>query len=173
MTTRADTAVTTQVFRIYIKATPQAIWDAITKPEWTSRYGPGGRVEFDLRPGGVYRAFTSDAMRKHGEELGFDMPDVVMDGEVLEADPPRRLVHTMRARWDPATEAEGFTRLTWEIDEVRPGVSKLTVVHELDGAPRLAAVIAGEMESEGAGGGWSEILSDIKSLLETGLPLRG
>ena len=173
MTTSADTAVTTQVYRIYIKASPQAVWDAITKPEWTSRYGPGGRVEYDLRPGGAYRVSASDAMKAHGAEIGYQVPDVVFDGEVIEADPPRRLVHTIRARWDPVTEAEGYTRLTWEIDEVQPGVSKVTMIHELEGAPRLAAVTAGELESEGQGGGWSEILSDLKSLLETGQPLRG
>jgi uncharacterized protein YndB with AHSA1/START domain len=171
--TKTDTALTTQVFRIYIKTSPQAVWDAITKPEWTSRYGPGGRVEYELRPGGAYRAFAGDAMKHHGAELGYDIPDVVMDGEVLEADPPHRLVQTFRARWNPEIEAEGFTRLTWEIDEVRPGVSRLTAIHDLEGAPRLAAVIAGDLESEGQGGGWSEILSDLKSLLETGQPLRG
>jgi uncharacterized protein YndB with AHSA1/START domain len=173
MTTRADTAVTTHVYRIYIKAAPQRIWDAITRPEWTSRYGPGGHVEYELKPGGAYRVFASDAMKKHGAEIGYAVPDVVMDGEVIEADPPQRLVQTIRFRWDPATEAEGFTRLTWEIDEVRPGVSKVTLIHDVDGAPRLAAVITGEMESEGQGGGWSEFLSELKTLLETGQPLRG
>ena len=54
MTTTTETSVTTQVYRVYIKATPEAIWDAITKPEWTERYGYGGRVEYDLRPGGAY-----------------------------------------------------------------------------------------------------------------------
>ena len=62
-TTTADSTVTTQVHRVYIKATPEAIWDAITKPEWTERYGYGGRGEFDLRPGGTYRGYTTDAMR--------------------------------------------------------------------------------------------------------------
>ena len=79
------TAVTTQVYRVYIRATPQAIWDAITKPEWTERYGYGGLSEYDLRPGGAYRAFASEAMKKAGAELGFPTPDVVVDGEVIEA----------------------------------------------------------------------------------------
>ena len=56
--------MTTQVYRVYIKATPQAIWDAITKPEWTERYGYGGLSEYDLRPGGAYRAFPSEAMKQ-------------------------------------------------------------------------------------------------------------
>ena len=58
MTTAADTSLTTQVYRVYIKATPQTIWDAITEPDWTERYGYGGRAEFDLRPGGAYRGLS-------------------------------------------------------------------------------------------------------------------
>jgi uncharacterized protein YndB with AHSA1/START domain len=173
MSTTTRTSLTTQVYRVYIKAPAQAIWDAITDPEWTTRYGPGGVVEYDLRPGGRYRALASEAMKRHGAEMGLSIPEVVMDGEVIEADPPRRLVQTMRALWDEATAAEGFTRLTWEIEELPTGVSKLTVIHDLEGAPHLAAVIHGDMEGEGAGGGWSEILSDLKTLLETGRPLRG
>jgi len=168
MTTNTGTAVTTQVYRVYIKATPQAIWDAITKPEWTERYGYGGRSEYDLRPGGAYRALASDAMKKAGAEMGFPTPDVIVDGEVIEADAPRKLVQTWRMLMDPATTAEGFTRLTYEIVETRPGVSKLTLTHELEGAPRLATFVGGDMESIGAGGGWAEALSDLKTLLETG-----
>ena len=60
--TTATNVATVQVYRVWIKATPQAIWDAITKPEWSERYGFGGRVEIDLRPGGMYRVPTTDAM---------------------------------------------------------------------------------------------------------------
>ncbi len=69
---------------------------------------------------------------------------------------------------DQETEAEGFTRLTYEIEESSGGVSKLTLVHELEGAPKVAVLTAGEREAEGAGGGWSWVLSDLKTLLETG-----
>ena len=69
---------------------------------------------------------------------------------------------------DPAIEAEGFTRLTYEIEETAGGVTKLTVIHELDGAPQLAALVAGEREAEGAGGGWDWVLSGLKTLVETG-----
>ena len=70
---------------------------------------------------------------------------------------------------DPESEAEGFTRLTYEIAEAGGhGVSKLTLTHELERASRLAMFLAGEMESAGAGGGWAEVLSDLKTLLETG-----
>jgi uncharacterized protein YndB with AHSA1/START domain len=173
MTTRTEPGTTTQVYRVYIKATPEAIWDAITRPEWTERYGYGSIAEFDLRPGGVARAFAGEAMRREGAERGFPIPDVVVDGEVVEADPPRRLVQTWRMLMDPGMAAEGFTHLTWEIQAGDGGVTRLTVTHDLEGAPKLAAMVAGELESEGAGGGWSEVLSDLKTLLETGRPLRG
>jgi uncharacterized protein YndB with AHSA1/START domain len=165
--TATETKVTTQVYRVHIKATPQAIWDAITKPEWTERYGYGGRAEYELRPGAAYRWLTSKEMRTMGS------PDVGIDGQVIEADPPRRLVQTWRMLMDPQVAAEGFTRLTYEIDEGRGGVTKLTVTHELENAPKLAALVGGEMEGTGAGGGWSWVLSDLKTLLETGTGFHG
>ncbi len=174
MTTKTqETTVTTQVYRVYIKATPQAIWDAITKPEWSERYGYTSRVEYDLRPGGGWRAYASEGMRKAGAEMGYPIPDVIADGEVIESDPPHRLVQSWRMLMDEGMAAEGFTRLTWEIHEVLRGVSRVTVIHELEGAPRIAALVAGQMEDQGAGGGWSDVLSDLKSLLETGEGLRG
>jgi uncharacterized protein YndB with AHSA1/START domain len=166
-TTTAPTSVTTQVHRVYIKATPEAIWDAITKPEWTERYGYGGRGEYDLRPGGTYLGFTTDAMRSVGA------PDVAVEGEVIETDPPRRLVLSWHFLMDPELAAEGSTRLTYEIEPREGGVTRLTVIHDLEGAPRLALLLSGGMEDEGAGGGWSWVLSDLKSLLETGEPLAG
>ncbi len=162
-----DTNVTTQVYRVYIKATPQAIWDAIIKPEWSERYGYGGRVDYDLKPGGAYRAFSSDAMKKAGAEMGMPVPDVMVDGEVIESEPPRRLVQTWRMLMDP-DGIEPFTRLTYEIKETKGGVSKLTVTHELEGAPNLSLVVSGGLEEQGAGGGWAWVLSDLKSLLESG-----
>jgi uncharacterized protein YndB with AHSA1/START domain len=161
MTTMTETA-TTQVHRVYIRTTPQQVWDAITKPEWVARYGYGGTVEYDLRPGGPFTAYTSQEMRDIGA------PDVAIDGEVIEADPPRKLVLSWRMVMDEALAAEGFTRLTYEIEESQAGVCKLTVIHELEGAPRLAALMRGDFESEGAGGGWPMVLSDLKTLLETG-----
>jgi uncharacterized protein YndB with AHSA1/START domain len=154
----AEVASTVHVYRVYIKAGPQAIWDAITQPEWTQRYGYGGRVEFDLRPGGTFRSIANQQMQDAG------MPEVIVDGEVLESDPPRRLVQTWRAGWD----TEPPTRLTYEIVERRPGVCSLTVTHDTTGAPRLDHMITGGDEDRGAGGGWAESLSDLKTLLETG-----
>jgi uncharacterized protein YndB with AHSA1/START domain len=166
-----DTMTATQVYRVYIKATPQAIWDAITKPEWTERYGYSNRADFDLRPGGAYKAYASDAMKRGGEAMGIPVPDVVVDGEVQEVDAPHRLVTTWRMLMDPDSAPEGFTRLTYEIAETNGGVSRLTVTHELEGAPRLAVVVGGGLEDTGAGGGWAWVLSDLKSLLENGAPM--
>jgi uncharacterized protein YndB with AHSA1/START domain len=95
-------------------------------------------------------------------------PEIGIDGEVVEADPPRKLVQTWRMLMDPEVAAEGFTRLTWEIEESKDGVSKLTVTHDLQGAPKLSFLVSGGMEEMGAGGGWSWVLSDLKTLLETG-----
>jgi uncharacterized protein YndB with AHSA1/START domain len=162
MTTMNETNVATQVYRVYIRATPEAIWDAITKPEWSQKYGYGGSVEYDLRPGGTYRAHASEEFLAHGA------PEIVIDGEVVEADPPRKLVQTWRMLMDPEMVAEGFTRLTYEIEPTDDDVTKLTLIHELEGAPRLSLLLSGGMESEGAGGGWSWVLSSLKTLLETG-----
>jgi uncharacterized protein YndB with AHSA1/START domain len=159
---------TTQVYRVHIKAAPQAIWDAIAKPEWTDRYGYGGHAEYDLRPGGKFRSLASETIKRESAAMGFETPDVMVDGDVIEADPPRKLVQTWRMLMDPEIATEGFTRVTYEIEEVRPGISKLTVLHDLEGAPKLAVLVGGEREAEGAGGGWSWVLSDLKTLLETG-----
>lgn len=121
MTTTVQTA-TTQVYRVYIKATP---------------------------------------------------PDVAVDGEVVESDPPRKLVVSWRLAMDPEASAEGFTRVTYEIEETQGGATKLTVIHDLDGAPKHALLVSGAMEDQdaGGGGGWAWVLSDLKSLLETGKTL--
>ena len=160
--TSATAIGTTQVYRVYIKATPQAIWDAITNPDWTERYGYGGRGEFDLRPGGAYTGYSSEGMRSSGA------PDVAVDGEVLEVDPPRKLVQTFRMVMDPAMAAQGFTRVTYDIEERKNGVTRVTLTHELEGAPTLAVLMSGGMEDQGAGGGWNWVLSGLKTLLETG-----
>lgn len=171
-TTGAHTrdASTTQVYRVYIKATPEQVWAAITKPEWTDRYGYGGLTDYDLRAGAKYETRPSDAMVKAAADAGRPVPDVIIDGEVVEADAPRRLVLTSRMLMDPEIAAEGFTRVTYELEPVG-AATRLTVVHELAGAPKLASLVSGEGEAWGAGGGWPWILSDMKSLLETGKTL--
>jgi uncharacterized protein YndB with AHSA1/START domain len=161
---------TTQVHRVYIKATPERIWQAITDKDWNGRYGYAAPAEYDLRPGGTYRSFATDEMRQASAAMGWELPDVIVDGEVLEADPPRRLVQTWRMAMDPTAKAEGFSRLTWEIEGPgQDGVCRLTVTHELAGMPSLYAMTSGNNAfGEMGGGGWPWILSDLKSLLETG-----
>jgi uncharacterized protein YndB with AHSA1/START domain len=150
---------------MYIKATPQAIWDALIRPEWTVKYGYAPLVEYELRPGGAYRAHPNEGMKAMG------VTGVIVDGEVLEAQPPRRLVQTWRMLMEPSLAAEGFTRLTFEIEPARGGVTRLTVTHDVTGAPGVQSLVAGEHESNGAGGGWAEVLSGLKTLLETGAQL--
>jgi uncharacterized protein YndB with AHSA1/START domain len=162
MTTTLATTATTQVYRVYIKATPEAIWDAITNPDWTERFGYGGRGEYELRRGGAYRGYSNEGMRKAGA------PELAIDGEIIEADPPHKLVQTWRMLMDDRMAAEGFTRLTYEIEPRKEGVTRLTVIHDLEGAPGLQLLMAGGLEDQGAGGGWSWVLSSLKTLLETG-----
>ena len=168
MTTPTSPVTTTQVYRVYIKATPEAIWDAITKPEWTARYGYTGLVEYDLRPGGDYKVRPTEPFKAASEAQGYYIPDVIMDGEVLEADPPHKLVTTFRMLMDPGMSEEPYTRVTHEIKVTGEGVCSLTLTHELDGAPQLAALVSGGLESGGSGGGYAWILSDLKTMLETG-----
>jgi uncharacterized protein YndB with AHSA1/START domain len=163
--------VNTQVYRIYVKATPEQVWDAIVKPEYTDGYGYGGLADYDLRPGGSYRLLASEAMKQAGVSGGFEVPDVAVDGEVIDAERPARLVLTWRLAMSPEVAAEGFTPLRYEISGIQDGVTRLTVSHDLAGAPQLAALVAGEMEERGAGGGWNWVLSGLKTLLETGQPL--
>lgn len=164
MTTTTDTPDrTVQVHRVYIKSPAQAIWDAITTPEWTARYGYRGPATYDLRPGGAYTCAPTDQMREFGA------PDVVVDGEVLESDPPHKLVQTWKMHFAPELIAEAYTTLTWEIHEESPELCQLTVTHDVTGAPIHGMQTAGSTNplAEG-GGGWPFILSDLKSLLETG-----
>ena len=145
------TAQTTQVYSVFIRATPEQIWDAITKPEFTAKYFYGCLVDSTFEPGAPFLSYSPDRSQ------------LWVDGVVEEADRPRRLSHTWRALYDEETAAEEHSRVTWEIEPGDGGVSKLTVVHDrLEGAPKTAANVAG---------GWMYILSGLKTLLETGEPL--
>jgi uncharacterized protein YndB with AHSA1/START domain len=147
------TATATQVYQVFVKATPEQIWDAITKPEFTTRYFYGSVIDSTFEPGAPYTGWSGDRAQQY------------VDGEVLEADPPRLLRHTWRALYDEETAAEPHSRVTWEIEPQDGGVTKLTVVHdELEQAPKTALNVAG---------GWMYVLSGLKTLLETGEPLAG
>jgi uncharacterized protein YndB with AHSA1/START domain len=140
MTTIAETTKTVRMYRVYIKATPEAIWDAITKPEWTVKYGYAPLVDYDLRAGGKFRAYPNEGMKRFP-----NIPDVIIDGEVIEAIPPHKLVQTWRMLMEPGLAAEGFTQLTCEIETARGGVTKLTLTHDVTGDRRA--------EDRGAGHG--------------------
>ena len=146
-TTMAEEMTTTQVYRVFIKATPEAIWDAITKPHFTEQYFHGARIE--LRDGRRWSSL--------GDGRAWDEP-------ILEEDPPRRLVHEWTSGYDPELAAEAASRVTWEIDPREDGTCLLTVVHDrLEGAPKTAENVSGE--------GWMFVLSNLKTFLETGAPL--
>jgi uncharacterized protein YndB with AHSA1/START domain len=144
------TAQATQVYCIAIKATPEAIWDAITKPEFTAKYFHGARI-----------TVLPDHYRSLGPDGG-----TWADEQVLEFDPPRRLVHGWRSLYDPSLAHEEASRVTWEIEPQDGGYCALTVTHDrLEAAPKTAASVAGM--------GWMTVLSGLKTLLETGKPLAG
>jgi uncharacterized protein YndB with AHSA1/START domain len=146
------TQTTVQVYNVFIKASPEQIWDAITKPEFTSKYFYGSLVESTLEPGTPFIGWSPDREQQW------------TGGEVLESDPPRKLSCKWRSLWDPDQAVEEPSRVTWEITPQDGGVTKLSVVHDqLDGAPKTAESVAG---------GWMYILSGLKTLLETGEPLQ-
>jgi uncharacterized protein YndB with AHSA1/START domain len=151
----------THIHQIYIRATAQAIWDAITDPAWNGKYGYQGVSEYELRPGGRFRARANAQMVEYG------LPEIIVDGEVLEVKPPFKLVQTYRWLFNEEHKAEGFTKLTFEIEPTSSGFCKLTVTHDTSGAPLMSAATQSTYNEQG-GGGWNWILSDLKSLLETG-----
>ncbi|MEA2473479.1 MAG: hypothetical protein QOE06_1394 [Thermoleophilaceae bacterium] len=134
-----------KVFEIYIRTTPERLWEAITDTEMRAKYSFGVATRSDWTPGSEY---TSAA----------EGPGVqIAEGENLEVDPPRRLVQSMTALWSDEVKAEGTSRVTWEIEPV--GTScRLTVTHD-----QLRDGANGELY-----GGWPMILSGLKSLLEIG-----
>ena len=143
------TAQTTQIYQVFIKATPEAIWEAITNPEFTTKYFYGARIEV-----------TPDWRRTYSPDGGDDWGE----GAVTEYDPPRRLVHEWRSRWNEELAAEEPSRVTWDIEPQENGLALLTVTHDrLEGAPKTAASVSGA--------GWMMVLSGLKTLLETGEPL--
>jgi len=149
---------TTQVHEVEIRASAAQIWAALTSSEWTQRYGYGGSVEYDLRPGGVYRAFAT------AEMLACGAPEVVVEGEVLVADAPRRLEQTWHALFDSVVAAEPAGRVRFEIAPTQRNTTRVVVIHDLDGAPITAAIVGGDVPE--AGGGWRFVLDDLRRELE-------
>lgn len=134
-----------KVFEIYIRTTPERLWEAITDPEIRAKYHFGSKVESAWTPGSPFQMVHPSA----------DGP--LAEGENVEVDPPLRLVQSMRALWGPEVIAEGTSRVTWEIEQIGDSC-RLTVTHD--------------QLSEGASdqlyGGWPMILSGLKTWLETG-----
>lgn len=161
---KKEGVMTTQIHEIYIKASAESIWDAVTTPEWTARYAYRTGVEYDLKPGGRFRHRSTQQM------LDMGLPETCIDGEVIEARPPYKLVQTFRFLFTDDQKQEGFTRLTWEIVPTQAGFCRLTVTHEMDNAPIMASSTSSKFDGRG-GGGWTWIISDLKSLLETGKAL--
>ena len=134
-----------KVYEIYIKTTPDRLWEAITDSELRSKYTFGVGVNSDWTPGSRYEAVHAEA------------GVAINEGENLEVDPPRRLVQTMTALWSDEVKSEGQSRVTWEIEPVGDSC-RLTVTHD-----ELAEDANDELY-----GGWPMILSGLKTLLETG-----
>src|SRR4051794_5376294 len=134
-----------KVFEIYIKTTPERLWEAITDSELRQKYNFGVGIETDWSPGSAYRAVHPRA------------PGFLMDGENLEVDPPRRLVQSFNALWSDDVKAEGTSRITWEIEPIGDSC-RVLVTHD-----QLREGANGELY-----GGWPMILSGLKTLLETG-----
>jgi len=139
---------TRQIYEVFIRTTPEKLWQALTDPAFTRRYFHETAVTSSLKP---------------GEPIAWVLPDgkKAVDGEVIEADPPRRLVHTWVVHYNPALSHER-SRVTWLIEK-RGGACKLTAIHDLESAPLTAKNVGTD--------GWSVVLSGLKTLLETGEPL--
>jgi uncharacterized protein YndB with AHSA1/START domain/DNA-binding transcriptional ArsR family regulator len=134
-----------KVFEIYIRTTPERLWEAITDPETRSKYNFGARVDSDWTPGSRYEMSHPNA------------PGLLGEGEILEVDPPRRLVHSMVALWSDDVKSEGSSRVTWEIEPIGDSC-RLTITHD-----QLREGANDELY-----GGWPMILSGLKTWLETG-----
>ena len=136
---------TAAVFEIYIKTTPERLWEAITDREMRARYSFGVGTESDWSQGSTYTS---------------SVPGVIdiAEGENVDVDPPRRLVQTFTALWSDDVRGAGASRVTWEIEPVGDDSCRLTVIHD-----QLQPGANGELY-----GGWPQILSGLKTLLETG-----
>ncbi|HSH78429.1 MAG TPA: metalloregulator ArsR/SmtB family transcription factor [Herpetosiphonaceae bacterium] len=138
------------VYQIIIKAPQERVWEVITNSEFTSRYYYGSTLKTDLTVGSPFT---------------YHMPNgsPIVEGEVVASEPPNRLVHTYHSLWPPMNE-DAPTRVTWELESMPGGVTRVTVVHE-------------DFQGETAtykglqSGGWTWILSNMKTLLETGEPM--
>jgi uncharacterized protein YndB with AHSA1/START domain len=134
------------VYVTYIRTTPEKLWPALIDPEFTRQYWSETRQESEWKPGASWRIMIPDGRTADS-------------GEILEIEPPRKLVLTWRNEFMPELQAEGHSRVTYELEQVGESV-KLTVIHEMD-KPESKLI-------EAVSSGWPQILASLKSLLETG-----
>ncbi len=137
-----------RIFEIYIRTTPERLWEAITDPTTRARFQFGSTIESDWAPNSPYRISHPN------------VPGPLVDGINLAVDPPRRLVQSFHAHWSEGADAAGTSRVTWEIERVADSC-QLTIMHDelsADATPDLY-------------GGWPMILSGLKTWLETGTEL--
>jgi len=154
MTTMIETNLAIQVYQVFIKATPEQIWDAITKPEFIAKYFHGAHVDSTFEPGASYKSWSPDRSQ------------LWVDAEIYESEPPRKLSHSWRSLYDEESAGEPPSRVTWEIESSDGGTSLLTVTHDqLEASPKTAVSVSGA--------GWMLVLSGLKTLLETGQPMQG
>lgn len=137
------------VYVTYIATTPEKLWAALTRGEFTKKYWYGRRIESDWAVGSPVNFFDRDT-------------NVITDsGRVLECDPPRRLVYTFRVEFDPEARKQGHSRVSFTL-EPHQGMVKLTLVHDQ---------LPDEQAAKDFREGWSPILSSLKTMLESGKPL--
>lgn len=143
------TGKSTFVYVTYIRTTQQRLWEALTTPDFHRQYWFGMHCESGWTVGSPWKMLFEDGR-------------VADSGQILEADPPRRLVIQWRNEWKPELAAEGDSRCTFELEpaDKNPGVIKLSVTHSID-RPDSQLIVA-------VSGGWPRILSNLKSLLESG-----
>lgn len=141
--------MTAQLYRITIKATPEAVWRAIIDPAWTTRY---------------FHHAAITVTPEHYDSIG-PQGQVWGDAPVYEWDPPRRLVHGWGSLYDEDASAEPESRVTWDIEDQGDGTVLLTLTHDrLEHSPKTAERVSGA--------GWTGVISGLKTLLETGEPMR-
>ena len=141
-----ETVGTSFVYVTYIRTTPEQLWSALTSPDFMKKYWFGMHQESDWKPGSTWRLLFPDGR-------------VADTGEIVEFDPPKRLVIKWRNEFKPELKSEGYSRCIVELEAVA-GAVKLTITHSLD-RPSSKFI-------EAVSGGWPRILSNLKSLLETG-----
>jgi uncharacterized protein YndB with AHSA1/START domain len=138
------------VYVTYIRTTPERLWDALTKPEFTQEYWAGTRQESAWTVGSSWKSFAPDGR-------------LIDSGEIKEVDKPRRLVLTWRNELFPEMRSEGYSRLTYVLEPTGGDSVKLTLTHEID--------VTGSKLLEAVSTGWPSLLASVKSLLETGRAL--